>query len=203
MKKLTLSPLNQRIYDIIVERFDGNVSAMARELGFLQHTVNYYIRDNKMPSTQFITALLERFPDISPSWLLLGKETPKTHIELSSNLGSGTIQDRLNYIVSKECDGNISELARKIGIRQSTISPYFKDKTPSLEFLMAIFKNFPYVTADWLLLGLDDKRKVVIENNNDSLISMANTVAELTRELIECRKKIAELKEQIYNKKAQ
>lgn len=61
---------------------------------------------------------------------------------------------RIQWIVTTFCDGNRSELAKKIGVSTEAISGLIKGSVPSGERLEAIILAFPRINPDWLLTGM-------------------------------------------------
>ena len=64
-----------------------------------------------------------------------------------------TLQDRI-IILLKELGLNHSQFADEIGVQRSSISHVLSGRNkPSFEFLQKLFKAYPKINADWLIIG--------------------------------------------------
>lgn len=75
----------------IKEHYGLNELQLANRLGMPQSTLNYYFKQNRMPSIDTILVLLNEFSDISAEWLLRGT-------------GSMLVSDNLPPITGTETD---------------------------------------------------------------------------------------------------
>ena len=71
-----------------------------------------------------------------------------------------TINERIQQLVDETCNGNISEFARRAGIKQPTLNTILGERKskPSYDVLNAIATN-TQVNASWLLMGEGDMKK--------------------------------------------
>lgn len=58
--------------------------------------------------------------------------------------------DKLRTLITSLCDGNASEFARRLGVRQQTIPTWLSRNTLDYD---KIAEAFPEVRAEWLLRG--------------------------------------------------
>lgn len=64
------------------------------------------------------------------------------------------MNERLNEIVLIKCKGNKAKLAQEIGMAHSTCHNYLSgDRKLSFEFVTAILRAYPDISAEWLLRG--------------------------------------------------
>ena len=95
------SSLLQRVTEI-KEHYNLNELQFAKRLGMPQSTLNYYFKQNRLPSIDTILVLLNEFSEISSEWLLRGT-------------GSMLVSDNLPPITGTETDDTMTlhaELAR-------------------------------------------------------------------------------------------
>jgi len=75
-----------------------------------------------------------------------------------------------------------SEFADKIGVQRSAISHITSGRNkPSLEFLVKIKKEFPEIDAEWLVFGLENVEKEIVETTPAT--NPAPTLFDLENEL--------------------
>lgn len=79
----------------IKEHYGLNELQLANRLGMPQSTLNYYFKQNRMPSIDTILVLLNEFSDISAEWLLRGT-------------GSMLVSDNLPPITGTETDDTMT-----------------------------------------------------------------------------------------------
>src|SRR5690606_37737111 len=75
-----------------------------------------------------------------------------------------------------------SEFADNIGVQRSAISHITSGRNkPSLEFLVKIKKEFPEIDAEWLVFGLENVEKEIVETTPAT--NPAPTLFDLENEL--------------------
>lgn len=80
-----------------------------------------------------------------------------------------TLQDRI-HILLRELGINHSRFADKIGVQRSSISHVLSGRNkPSFEFLQKLFKAYPKINADWLIIGREPM--FLDANSQDETIS--------------------------------
>lgn len=61
-----------------------------------------------------------------------------------------TKSERIHYIIKTKCNGNASEMARRLDLSQSTITAWMRRDTLDYD---KVAEAFPDVSAEWLLRG--------------------------------------------------
>ena len=101
-----------------------------------------------------------------------------------------TKREKIEHLARILCDGNSAELARKLHVKQNTLSAW--KSRDSIDY-DRIAELFPQVSAEWLLRGKGEP----IRNNETSqnVICDLEKMARLTREADELRREVAALRE--------
>jgi hypothetical protein len=68
-----METVNDRISFLVESKERGNNRAFGKKLGQLPQVVGAIRKGRNKPSFEFLTAILEHFPEIDPLWLILGK----------------------------------------------------------------------------------------------------------------------------------
>jgi len=76
--------VKDRLIKILIH-YGYNANRLADEIGVQRSGISHIISGRNLPSFDFITKILTRFPDIDPDWLVLGKG-PMLRKEHNSNL---------------------------------------------------------------------------------------------------------------------
>lgn len=122
------------------------------------------------------------------------------------------ILEKIQDILTKRYKGNVLSFSRTLGISHSSVVKYIKgERGISLEFVLAVLNKFHDISAEWLLRGLTDPRKVVyVEKpaekeyvSHETIKSLANASVELSAQLCAANKKINELNDEIARLKAE
>lgn len=82
-----------------------------------------------------------------------------------------TINERIKEVVYKITDGNGAMFARSLNMNKATLHNYMNDRTPKLEFLVAVHEKYN-VSLNWLLTGngeMETKPKYVQDNSRQYL----------------------------------
>lgn len=69
-----METINDRMEQIVEERFNGNKSAMAKSLGIDRATLSNYIgtKRRSKPSIDLVSKIIDKL-DVNPYWFLLGR----------------------------------------------------------------------------------------------------------------------------------
>ncbi len=93
------------------------------------------------------------------------------------------IASRLKTIIEKE-GITASGFAKRIDVTPQTVANILNGRNlPSLELLVKILSVFPWVTADWLLLGDDSQQEVPEEELLPIITQQAKTIVILSNRL--------------------
>ncbi len=85
-----------------------------------------------------------------------------------------TINQRIKEIADKLCNGNISEVARVVGVKQQTLRSIVtgKQNKPGFETLYKIAVNDKFeISADWLLRGKGEMQKSAVDVVNNHAVA--------------------------------
>ena len=86
-----------------------------------------------------------------------------------------TVQDRIQQVVDKQYDGKAVELARRSGVRPSTLNDVLAGKNnPSYDTLRRIVETG--VNAEWLLTGGQTQESDKIEKLKEVIRKQQNTI---------------------------
>jgi len=67
-----MSEINERLR-AIMNHYNYNYNSFGKELGYSDVAISKLLKGKNKPKFDFLQAILNRFPDISPEWLLTGK----------------------------------------------------------------------------------------------------------------------------------
>ena len=104
---------------------------------------------NASVNDAIIAKILATYPEISPDWLLNGKEPM---IRPEETITPSTLDKRkmLNELIDFYSNGNKALFARRLGISPKTISTWLSRNTLDVELIR---QKCPDVSSDWLLTG--------------------------------------------------
>ncbi|MBU0488628.1 MAG: helix-turn-helix domain-containing protein [Bacteroidetes bacterium] len=95
-------------------------SQLADEIGIPRASVSHLLSGRNNPSLDVITKILQRFPDVSPDWLLLGtgsvyrrETTAKSSVMKDANSTSAGIGDDCTQIIMVSGNGTFKVLNRE------------------------------------------------------------------------------------------
>ena len=104
----------------ILTHYGYNATRLADEIGVQRSGISHIISGRNLPSFDFITKVLTRFPDIDPDWLVLGK-------------GPMLRQEHNSGLAEKEMPGMIMENLKSAQVTNVTqidqIVIFYKDST--------------------------------------------------------------------------
>ena len=89
--------------------------------------------------------------------------------------------ERLNYL-KKSLGINATEMAKRIGIPNSTLAYYLKDREPRYDVLIKIAKEFN-VSVNWLI-GFYDNDKEELIKENEMLRNKLKEISNLSRDIV-------------------
>lgn len=103
--------------------------------------------------------------------------------EKKSSMEAKEIAGRLNEML-KAYGLNQANVAKKLDMHTSTISNYYSGKKDaSLRFLMALLKQYPDLSADWLMKGEGEMNKKKEEVKSESYEELEDEIISLRGEL--------------------
>lgn len=122
--------INDRIEQLINNRFDGNKAAFAKSIGLPPTGLSNYLGTQRRskPSVDMITKIITKH-NVDARWLLTGEETPKKEIHTEGPLSPASDSGKIEVIVGDavlaervksleallaEKDERISELKERI-----------------------------------------------------------------------------------------
>jgi len=113
----------------ILTHYGYNATRLADEISVQRSGISHIISGRNLPSFDFITKILTRFPDIDPNWLVLGKG-PMLRQEHSSGLTEKEIPDLIMENPKPEKVTNVTQIDQiVIFYKDSTCKAYFPPET--------------------------------------------------------------------------
>ena len=101
-----------------------------------------------------------------------------------------TKKAKLEALANILCNGNASELARQLHVKQATIAAWKSRDTLDYD---RIAELFPQVSAEWLLRGKGEP--LLQDESLHNVVTDIEDMARLTREADELRREVAALRE--------
>lgn len=101
-----------------------------------------------------------------------------------------TKKAKLEALANILCNGNASELARQLHVKQATIAAWKSRDTLDYD---RIAELFPQVSAEWLLRGKGEP--LLQDKSLHNVVTDLEDMARMTREVEELRKEVAALRE--------
>lgn len=80
-----------------------NSAVFASEIGIQGSTLSHILNGRNKPSLAVLQSILNRFPDVSPEWLIMGQGTTNRSVKQSQTL---TLFDNLDESASKSVDSD-------------------------------------------------------------------------------------------------
>ena len=161
--------INRKIREII-SYYKLSDRQFALKIGVTQSVIGSMFQKDTEPSSKVIQLTASAFPEISLEWFIRGKGdmfksqgTNKLVDTIATfpnflNTKSGMI-DRIKDII-KLSGLSDRAFALKCGINQQTLFNQLKGiRAISLDTVLSIYKTFPDVSTNWLLLGEGDMLK--------------------------------------------
>lgn len=115
---------------LIIQEFGLSAGQFADEIKIIRSRISHILTGRNNPSLEIIQAILTRYPEISPSWLLFGNEpmftgsepSSKTEIPLPVEVTSRRKEEDLNLFNYKS---NVEKTAKS----EAKIDEQIKEKT--------------------------------------------------------------------------
>ena len=182
------------------------------KIGVTQSVIGSMFQKDTEPSSKVIQLTASAFPEISLEWFIRGKgdmfKSQNKEIEGTNklvytiatfpnflNTKSGMI-DRIKDII-KLSGLSDRAFALKCGINQPTLFNQLKGiRAISLDTVLSIYKTFPDVSTNWLLLGEGDMLKSQ-SRETERINKLVDTIATLQESINTKSETIALLNEKI------
>lgn len=101
-----------------------------------------------------------------------------------------TKREKIEHLARILCGGNSAELARRLHVKQNTLSAWKSRDTIDYD---RIAELFPQVSAEWLLRGKGEP--LLQDESLHNVVTDIEDMARLTREADELRREVAALRE--------
>lgn len=147
-KLLNTNQFKDRLKFLILTKYAGNNSKLAKELGVNEAKIRSYLKGT-LPKIDFLEKLYDIL-DINLEWIIKGKGSETNHTE-NIDLSSEPIKERLlTYLEQTDCD-------TKDFIKDNFLDDDFfttkKEKNISSYELAIICESEPLLNLYWLVLG--------------------------------------------------
>ncbi len=203
--------INRKIREII-SYYKLSDRQFALKIGVTQSVIGSMFQKDTEPSSKVIQLTASAFPEISLEWFIRGKgnmfKSQNKEIEGTNklvdttatfpnflNTKSGMI-DRIKDII-KFSGLSDRAFALKCGINQPTLFNQLKGiRAISLDTVLSIYKTFPDVSTNWLLLGEGDMLKSQ-SRETERINKLVDTIATLQESINTKSETIALLNEKI------
>ena len=203
--------INRKIREII-SYYKLSDRQFALKIGVTQSVIGSMFQKDTEPSSKVIQLTASAFPEISLEWFIRGKgdmfKSQNKEIEGTNklvdtiatfpnflNTKSGMI-DRIKDII-KLSGLSDRAFALKCGINQQTLFNQLKGiRAISLDTVLSIYKTFPDVSTNWLLLGEGDMLKSQ-SRETERINKLVDTIATLQESINTKSETIALLNEKI------
>ncbi|MBT6156426.1 MAG: helix-turn-helix transcriptional regulator [Planctomycetaceae bacterium] len=129
-----LTPAGQRVVHLLDELWNGNQSAMARDLGLSTTAVHKVLHGQQEPGRRFLTALAKQ-PRVNPAWVFTGEGEPLLGFPTLSSEG-GTPLPVLDRLLPGSPEGYASQI---VGREHWVASALWR---PS-RYLLRVSSDFP------------------------------------------------------------
>ena len=83
----------------IMEFYGLSATAFAEELDFNRSTISHLLSGRNKPSLDFVVKILQRFPEVSMSWLIFGKGNFPSTSEIIDEQISTTKMDNIKAVI--------------------------------------------------------------------------------------------------------
>lgn len=83
----------------IMEFYGLSATAFAEELDFNRSTISHLLSGRNKPSLDFVVKILQRFPEVSMSWLIFGKGNFPSTSEIIDEQISTTKMDNIKSVM--------------------------------------------------------------------------------------------------------
>ena len=203
--------INRKIREII-SYYKLSDRQFALKIGVTQSVIGSMFQKDTEPSSKVIQLTASAFPEISLEWFIRGKgdmfKSQNKEIEGTNklvdtiatfpnflNTKSGMI-DRIKDII-KLSGLSDRAFALKCGINEPTLFNQLKGiRAISLDTVLSIYKTFPNVSTNWLLLGEGDMLKSQ-SRETERINKLVDTIATLQESINTKSETIALLNEKI------
>lgn len=141
-----------------------NQTELSKKLSMEQKTVSNYLNRSRKVSYDFVDKIVRTF-DLDANWLLTGEGAMKKSLfsvlklkrdKLRAQVGGGTIQDRVKYILDTFYNGDIKAMAKSTFVSMDTISRIIGDDLllPDYDTLRRIADTSSIdISMNWLITG--------------------------------------------------
>lgn len=109
-----METINDRIEQLINEKFDGNKAAFAKSIGFPPTGLSNYLGNKRRskPSVEMVTKIITKL-NVDPYWLLTGKEKYSQSVHIgdnnTGNIATGNGNTQINGGGQSQTMGNDNE----------------------------------------------------------------------------------------------
>lgn len=132
----------------LMDYYDLSASAFSDEIDFNRSTISHLLSGRNKPSLDFVLKVLNRFPEVTISWLLYGKgEFPPNH-------ESGVMEERDSPQPKEEASKSaipIKKEASPISVLQENLSigtENNKDSEKRIKRIVIFYTDFSFETYE-------------------------------------------------------